>query len=92
MLLGKSNRVSHPHRLLQILRFVRLQSEPIAVHDRVGGVDIAENQGLHRSSQFPVAANIQLRAQLFSLIAVKNTQRDACAHAQRVYPKWIVIG
>src|SRR5208283_1117599 len=56
------------------------------------GINIAQHLGLGRFPQFLRAPDVELRAQLFSLIAVENTQRDTDADADGVNGKRIVSG
>src|SRR5882762_7404873 len=86
----KRDCVAHSHRLLQVGRFVPTQREKRACKGGVGGVDVTEHLGFSSISQSLVSRNLQLRSQLFSLIAVEKAQGDAQARAKRLVVKWIV--
>ncbi len=84
MLIGKGNRVAHADRLLQVFRFVRTEQESDRSQAWRSGVDVTQHLGFCSIAQSLIARDIQLRAQLFSLIAIKNAQRNAHARAKRI--------
>jgi hypothetical protein len=92
VLIGKENRVAHPDRHLQVLGFVRAQQNQIAFERGIAGIYVAEHLCLGRIAQSFIAGDIELRAQLLSLVAVENTQRDADTDADRIYGKGIIGG
>ena len=70
--------------LLQVFRLVRPQQNQRAVQRGVARVDVAEHQCFGGVAQSLIACDVELRAQLLSLVAVENAQRDADTGAERL--------
>src|ERR1700722_10351476 len=82
MLVGEKNRIPYTDRLLQIFGLIGAKQGQISVESGEGGVDVAEDLRLRRVPQLFAVADVDLRAQLLSLIAVEDAQRNADIDAE----------
>ena len=84
--------MSHPDGHLQVFGLVRPQQNQIAFERGEAGIYVAEYLRFGGVAQSLIAPDIDLRAQLFSLVAVEDAQRDADTDAQRIYAKRVIVG
>ena len=77
MKVGVGDRVPHPRRLVSVFVLVGLEQGDVAAHFFVGGVDIAEDLGHIGIAQALIVRDVELRFQLFTLVAIKDAERNA---------------
>src|SRR5947209_541904 len=82
MLIGKRNRVSNSDGLLQVFRLIWTQKNHVAAQRRIRGVNVAEHLRLNGAPHPLVPGNVQLRAQLFPLVSVEDTQWNTHTDAE----------
>jgi hypothetical protein len=77
MLIREGNRIADLDGFLQIAGLVGTQQSQIAVQCCVRGVDIAEDLGHIGIAQALIVRDVELRFQLFTLVAIKDAERNA---------------
>src|SRR5713101_7113838 len=82
MLIGKRNRVSNSDGLLQVFRLIWTQKNHVAAQRRIRGVNVAEHLRLNGVPHPLAPGNVQLRAQLFPLVSVEDTQWNTHTDAE----------
>ena len=82
--------IAHVRRSLQVIRPVSSQERHVAVNGRVGRINITEDPGLGGIKQPLIAAYIDLRPRLLTLILIEDAERAADAGADGVVVEWIV--
>ncbi len=92
MLIRKQNRVPHPDRLLQVLGLIRPEQHQVAFERDVAGIYVTEHACFGGVAQSFIARDIELRAQLLSLVAVKDAEGDGETDAERIYSERVIIG
>src|SRR6202022_269772 len=90
MLVRKRDRVANSRSLLEIALLVRLQKCRCAGHRRVRRIHVAEHLRATHFHESLAAIDVQLCAQLFSLVAIEDAQRKADTHTYRFVREWVV--
>src|SRR5581483_11684078 len=81
VLIRELHSVANMNGLGQILFLVRFQKRDVRSEGRVSAIHIGEHLGFGSLAQLFAAVDINLCAQLFALIMVKDAQRDVDAGA-----------